>query len=150
MTEGEEGADCVVVRKVIPVPRERAFDAWLDPSSLAQWMKPRAGSTASAEVDARVGGKFRIVMMHGEGGVEHTGQYLVIERPSRLSFTWISVNTDHLPTVVTVEFLQHGNGTELVLTHRRLPPSRVIAHRGGWREIVRNLDAVLTDRLEPT
>lgn len=143
MTEGDECADVVVVRRVIAVPRDRVFDAWLDPSSLARWMSPRPGSTATAEVDRRVGGTFRIVMSHGEGAVEHTGEYLLIERPSRLSFTWISVNTDDRPTVVTVEFLPHGDGTELVLTHRGLPPSRVAAHRNGWGEIVRKLGATL-------
>jgi uncharacterized protein YndB with AHSA1/START domain len=149
MTEADDSADVVVVRRVIGVPREQVFDAWLDPSSLARWMRPSPGSTATAEVDPRVGGTFRIAMIHGEGSVEHTGEYLVIERPSRLSFTWISVNTDHTPTVVTVEFLQHDDGTELVLTHRRLPASRVAAHRNGWREIVRKLDGVLTGGVEP-
>jgi uncharacterized protein YndB with AHSA1/START domain len=82
MTEGDEGSDVVVVQRVIAAPREQVFDAWLDPSSLARWMRPRPGSIATAEVDPRVGGTFRIVMIHGEGAVEHTGEYLLIERPS--------------------------------------------------------------------
>jgi len=41
--------------------------------------------------------------------------------------------------------------TELVLTHRRLPPDKVEAHREGWSDIVAKLDGVLarTDRLPP-
>jgi uncharacterized protein YndB with AHSA1/START domain len=38
-------------------------------------------------VDPRVGGKFRIVMIEGRERHEHTGEYLAIEPPSRLSFT---------------------------------------------------------------
>jgi uncharacterized protein YndB with AHSA1/START domain len=139
----DESVDPVVVRRVIPAPRERVFDAWLDASSLARFMTPRPGSTATAQVDARVGGMFRITMIHGEGAVEHRGEYLAIERPARLSFTWISVNTDHRPTVVTVEFLPHRDGTELVLTHERLPPPRTAAHRDGWGAIAGKLAGCL-------
>ncbi|MFL5494634.1 MAG: SRPBCC family protein, partial [Gemmatimonadales bacterium] len=74
---------------------------------------------------------------------EHRGEYLAIEPPSRLSFTWISKHTDLLPTVVTIEFLARSSGTELVLTHRRLPQARVEAHRQGWTSIVRLLEEVL-------
>ena len=58
-----------------------------------------------------------------DGDVEHRGEYLAIEPPSLLSFTWISKHTDDKPTVVTIEFHERGTGTELVLTHRRLPPT---------------------------
>jgi uncharacterized protein YndB with AHSA1/START domain len=75
---------------------------------------------------------------------EHTGEYLVIDPPSRLSFTWVSAGTDHLPTVVSVELLERGTSTELILTHRRLPPTSVDAHRRGWTDIIRQLEATLT------
>jgi uncharacterized protein YndB with AHSA1/START domain len=143
MTSGEDPVTELVVRRVIPAPRERVFAAWLDPASLAQWMCPGDVTSAIADVDARVGGRFRIVIAHGRSDAEHTGEYLAIEPPSRLSFTWISANTEHRPTVVTVEFLKRGGGTELVLTHRRLPPTKVDAHRTGWTDIVRKLDESL-------
>ena len=140
MTSAEGLADPVVLRRVVPHPRARVFDAWLDPGSLARWMRPRAESTATAEVDARVGGKFRIVMRHGSDAIEHTGEYLIIERPSRLSFTWVSVNTHGRPTIVTVDFIEHQSGTEIVLTHQGLPPEKRDAHRKGWGEILRKLE----------
>jgi uncharacterized protein YndB with AHSA1/START domain len=74
---------------------------------------------------------------------EHQGEYLVIEPPSLLSFTWISAATDLRPTVVTVELHERAGATELVLTHRRLPPERIEAHRQGWTDIVRLLEAEL-------
>jgi uncharacterized protein YndB with AHSA1/START domain len=136
----------LVVRRMIPVPRERVFAAWLDPASLAQWMCPGDVTSANVDVDARVGGTFRIVMAHGRGDSDHWGEYLVIEPPSLLSFTWISANTERLGTVVTVEFLQRGSSTELVLTHRRLPPAKVDAHRKGWTDIVRKLGETLATK----
>src|SRR4051794_2960908 len=117
--------ETLVVRRVIPAPRERVFAAWLDPARLSKWMRPGGVTGATVEVDPKVGGKFRIVMIEGPKHFEHTGEYLVIEPPERLEFTWISDATDHRPTVVTIEFLEREAETELVLTHRRLPASQV-------------------------
>jgi len=144
MTSIGDSAEPLVVRRLIPVPREQVFAAWLDPVSLAQWMCPGSVTGATVEVDPRVGGQFRIVMHHGQGDEEHRGAYLVIEPPSLLSFTWISAHTDHRSTVVTVELKEQGKGTELILTHRRLPPAEVDAHKRGWTDIVRKLAATLT------
>jgi uncharacterized protein YndB with AHSA1/START domain len=131
------------VRRFIPVPRERVFAAWLDPASLAQWMRPKGMTDAKVEVDPRVGGKFRIVMIQERQEFEHTGEYLTIQPPARLSFTWISKATDHKPTEVTIEFLEREGGTEVVLTHRRLPPAQLDSHRQGWTDILRNLPETL-------
>ena len=74
---------------------------------------------------------------------EHWGEFLAIEPAARLSFTWISASTLRQPTVVTVELFERGVETELVLTHRRLPPDKVEAHRKGWTDIVAKLEEVL-------
>jgi uncharacterized protein YndB with AHSA1/START domain len=146
MSETDEAAPVLVVRRQMAVPRERVFEAWLDSESLAHWMRPGNFTHATVTVDPRVGGGFRIVMEgRTDGGdYEHRGEYLAIEPPSLLSFTWISKATDHKPTVVTIEFHERGTGTELVLTHRRLAPKAVEAHRTGWTDIMRLLDEVLT------
>jgi uncharacterized protein YndB with AHSA1/START domain len=145
MTATEEAA-VLVVRRQLAVPRERVFEAWLDSESLARWMRPGNFTHATVTVDPRVGGGFRILMEgRTDGGdYEHRGEYLAIEPPSLLSFTWISNATDHKPTVVTVEFHERGPGTELVLTHRRLAPKAVEAHREGWTDVVRLLEEALT------
>jgi uncharacterized protein YndB with AHSA1/START domain len=149
MTATGESEPVLVVRRRIAVPRERVFEAWLDSESLAQWMRPGDMNRATVTVDPRVGGGFRIVMGgRSHGDVEHRGEYLAIEPPSLLSFTWISRHTGDRPTVVTIEFHDRGAETELVLTHRRLPPPAVEGHRQGWTDIVRLLDEFLTsDRL---
>ena len=140
---GEDHAALLVVRRVVPIPREEVFAAWLDPKSLQEWMRPGDVARATAEVDPRVGGKFRIVMHHGGRSDAHWGEYLLIEPPSRLSFTWTSEHTDLQPTVVTVELLERNGGTEVVLTHRRLPPARRDSHRNGWGAILGKLEETL-------
>jgi uncharacterized protein YndB with AHSA1/START domain len=146
MTATPETAPVLVVRRKMAVPRERVFEAWLDSESLAQWMRPADFTHATVTVDPRVGGGFRIVMEgRTDGGdYEHRGQYLTIEPPSLLSFTWISRATEQEPTVVTIEFHERGTGTELVLTHQRLPAKALESHREGWTDIVRLLEVALT------
>jgi uncharacterized protein YndB with AHSA1/START domain len=136
MTKRDEEPS-LVVRRTIPLPRQRVFDAWLDPACLARFMRPSGTIQATAEVDRRVGGKFRIVMQHRQGApTEHIGEYLLIDRPRRLSFTWQSIHTDNTPTTVTIDFLERDTSTEVVLTHYRLPPDEIENHRAGWTDIV--------------
>lgn len=136
----EEGV--VVVRRVIRAPREEVFDAWLDAESMVQWMRPGEAFDAKVTLDARVGGKFHILMIHGRDDSDHWGEYLEIERPSRLSFTWVSKSTAMQPTIVTIDFREVDGGTELTLTHRGLPQPKVDDHRNGWGTIVQKLAAM--------
>jgi len=134
----------LVVRRLIPIDRERVFDAWLDPARLARFMCPMTAKRSAADVDPRVGGRFRIVMFRPEvdaNGVVHTGEYLLIDRPSRLAFTWESQFTEGITTVVTIDFIERGTSTEVVLTHDRLPPHALEAHRRGWTDILGLLGA---------
>lgn len=141
----EETDDKLVLRKLIPVSREEVFAAWSDPASIRHWMCPGDTQTTEAQIDFRVGGSFRIVMKGGKDDTEHSGEYQVIEPPSKLSFTWISKNTDFKTTLVTIELLQRGDNTELTLTHERFPSAaRVRQHKGGWSRIADLLAEHLT------
>jgi uncharacterized protein YndB with AHSA1/START domain len=106
MTVTDPAPPVLVVRRQIAVPRKKVFEAWLDSESLAHWMRPGNTTHATVSVDPRVGGGFSIVMEGDTKGDchEHRGEYLAIEPPSLLSFTWSSRATDHKPTVVTIEF----------------------------------------------
>lgn len=131
-----ERSNSLVIRKIMPATRERVFAAWIDPESMKVWMCPGHIASTEAQLDARVGGSFRIVMKGKDQEYEHTGEYLVIEPPSKLVFTWISKGTDHQPTRVTVELFARGKQCELVLTHERFPtPEKVEDHKRGWGEI---------------
>ena len=72
---------------------------------------------------------------------EHTGEYLVLDRPRKLVFTWISTETHGLVTTVSVEIRPHGVcRTELTLTHEGLPDETAGArHRQGWDDILEKL-----------
>jgi uncharacterized protein YndB with AHSA1/START domain len=122
----------VVVRRTIAAPPEILFDAWLDPISLSQWMRPGAIRSTQARVDARVGGEYEIVMQGDANPIRHRGVYLTIDRPRRLVFTWQSPATEDRETLVTVDFIPRGKATELVVTHEQLPESARPSHENGW------------------
>jgi len=130
-----------LIRK-IAASRDAVFDAWTDAASLAQWMTPIAGGSTRAQVDARVGGRFHIAMSGNGKDYPHDGEYLRIERPRLLEFTWISRGTNQQRSIVTVELRALGAElTELTLTHRLLPNQATAeAHDAGWS---RGLDGLV-------
>jgi len=140
MTSEEDRSDRLVVRRMIPVSREEVFAAWTDPESIRHWMCPGDILTAEAQLDPRVGGSYRIVMKDATREYDHTGEYLVVDPPSKLVFTWISKGTGLLPTLVTVELFDRGGRCEVVLTHERLPDIEAVKrHQGGWGQILDRL-----------
>ena len=63
------------------------------------------------------------------------GRFLEVQRPERLVYTWQWENAfqDMPETRVTVQFVERGAGTEVVLTHENLPEIGVcLRHRSGW------------------
>ena len=125
------------IERTLAAPAERVFRAWTDPEELIRWLSP--SPDGSAEVDLRVGGRFRIVMSGGGREIEHTGEYREVEAPHRLVFTWVSEFTDG-ESVVTVEMHPiTGSRTRLVLSHERLPVEHAKSHEQGWGTFVEAL-----------
>jgi uncharacterized protein YndB with AHSA1/START domain len=134
-----------VVRRVVRAPPDVVYDEWLDEAALAEFMAPQPFTTAQVECDPRVGGRLRIVMMSPEGMVDVAGEYVELERPSRLSFSWRSSYGGGFDSLVTVTFAPHGGGeTLMTITHTRLPPDLVSDHESGWGRIAALVDERLS------
>ena len=132
--------DKLVVRRLIAAPAKDLFDAWLDARAMAVWMKPGDVEHSEVSVDARVGGSFEVVMQTQRGPIPHRGVYEVIDRPRRLVFTWNSPYAGEHGSLVTVDFLARAGGTEVVVTHEKLPTEVAVGqHREGWTEILDSL-----------
>ncbi|PHQ69574.1 MAG: type III effector protein [Sneathiella sp.] len=134
------------------VSAERLFDAWTDPSLVAQWFGPAGFTLSGAETDLTVGGAYRFRMQPPEGeAFDHYGVYKVIDRPSRLAFTWILENqscegSDDLncETLVTLDFIEKGDKTELVITHEGLPTEKAReGHTFGWTSSLECLEQMI-------
>lgn len=85
-----EAADKPQVRieRVLPAPIQDVFDAWTDPARMTEWLSPVGH--AEVEVDLRVMGRFKVSMIGETTRIEHTGEYLVVNPPRELSFSWQS------------------------------------------------------------
>ncbi len=55
-------------RKIINAPRERVYDALLDPAAVGRWKVPAARTCEVHEFDAREGGSIRISLVYDEPG----------------------------------------------------------------------------------
>ena len=136
---GEE--EPIRLERLLAAPIDEVFDAMTNAARMAQWFSPVGG--AEVEANAVVGGRLRVVMVDGDVSLEHEGEFLEVQRPTRLAFTWRSPFTGNRSTVVTVELSDENGKTRLVLEHDRLPPDERASHTGGWSAILDRLSAVV-------
>ena len=132
-----------------PVAPEKVWRAWTDPQALKRWWGPGGQDPVSlAELDVRVGGRFRIVFGGPEGrDHEVQGVYRVVVPPRRLVFTWTWPNsTPERESLVTLEFRPADGGTELAFLHEQLFDEAVRDnHRRGWTESFAKLETYLLE-----
>jgi uncharacterized protein YndB with AHSA1/START domain len=140
----------VVIERIIPAPPRVVFEAWLDREALQRFMCGGPGVRVTrAECDPRVGGQFLIVMNVEGHDLPHRGEYLEIERYTRLVFTWRS----HLAgegSRVTLTFAEApGRQTRLTLEHVGLADAEIRGkHHGGWSHILTELSGITRDTVE--
>jgi uncharacterized protein YndB with AHSA1/START domain len=142
ITPAPHSSTTLVLRRTFTASRERVSRAWITPRALEQWLRPRGMSMTVRSLDARVGGSFRFELENGSAIV---GTYLQIVPPEKLVYTWFGDGMQNRETVVTLDFLDHGPVTELVLTHEGLTTEaqRALAE-GGWPSLLDALASVLS------
>jgi uncharacterized protein YndB with AHSA1/START domain len=130
----------LTINRTLAVPAERVWRALTDPAALAAWFWPRRFATTT-EVDLRVGGRYRIDGT--AAGMAVSGEYVTVEPPNKLVFTW---RWDGEPgeTLVTIELTPVATGTELALRHERFGDDETRDnHAQGWHDCLDRLPAHL-------
>jgi len=145
----DPAARVAVVRQRLPAPPDVVFDEWTDADRLAQWMCPRPARCLSVQADPRIGGALAFDIEEAGHTFRVSGNYLTLERPHRVAFTW-SCSTWPDPTlqsVVTVTIEPDGaRASIMTIEHDLLPPALVQQHAHGWTVIFRQL----VSHLSPT
>jgi uncharacterized protein YndB with AHSA1/START domain len=138
----------VVVTRTIDAPARIVFEAFTRPELLQRWWVPRSMgmSLLSCDVDARIGGKYRLVFDHG--GAEPAaffGTYVEVQPYSRLA--WTNEEGGEGGPLTTVTFEEKGGKTLVVL--RESYPSKEAFDAAGtgaadaMRETFDQLDELL-------
>lgn len=132
------------MQRFIRAPREKVFDAFVNPESITTWQCPRGMSVPQARTDPRVGGQWALTMLARDGTrFELAGTYRELKRPDRLvySFAWRSGGPmPGVETVVEVDLLARDGGTELRLLHHGFADGALRdSHAHGWSSTLNQL-----------
>ena len=125
----------LTLKRRLDAPPSKVFAAWTDPEKLAHWFGPAdTVGSASAELDVKVGGRFRIRFSTANG--EHHevgGVYREVTPDQRLVFTWAWRSTPERESLVSVTLKPDGAATLLTLTHEQFfDQAARDRHEGGW------------------
>lgn len=134
------------LKRRLKAPPDKVFRAWTEPAQIAHWFGPEGVETLSAEMDLRVGGKFRVVMLAPDGE-EHdvSGVYREVVTNERLVFTWAWRSTPERESLVTVTLKPDGNATEMTLLHEHFfDETARDRHNFGWTGALNKLERLFS------
>ncbi|MBL4575200.1 MAG: SRPBCC domain-containing protein [Opitutaceae bacterium] len=129
------------IERELSASREAVFSALTQPEKMSQWFFGMDDGYSEAEVDLRIGGKYtvRMYLPNKELACAPHGEYLEIDPPQKLVFTWTAEGfVEH--SVVTITLKESEKGTLLHLRHE-LPEEAVAEHRQGWIACSERLEA---------
>ena len=116
--------------RAIPATPIEVFDGWLDPRC------PGTPWNEAAELilDPRLDGLYYWLFINEAGERKpHYGRFTILDRPSKIQYTWMSLHTRGLESLVTVTFEKTGRDTLLTLRHENLPDDDYgRGHEKGW------------------
>jgi len=143
------GPRVAVVRRVLPAPPHVVFDEWLDPEGMTEWMCPRPARAVTIALEPAVGGTLRIDIEDSGASLYVTGQFIELDRPRRLRFTWSCSDwaDPSVQSLVTVTLAAHGaDETMMTIEHEQLPPEQVDSHQHGWGTIAVQFGGAIRER----
>ncbi len=127
----------LTLKRRLKAPPAKVFAAWTDPEKIKRWMGPGEIVAIRAESDARVGGRY-LIMMRSPNGEAHdvSGVYREIVPNEKLVFTWswkVAPPDQPYESLVTVLLRPDEGGTLLTLTHEKFFDEETRdGHEGGW------------------
>jgi uncharacterized protein YndB with AHSA1/START domain len=139
MTSPDPLSDTLIATIRIAAPPTAVFPYLIDPPLLARWIGDATGSAMEP------GGAFALAINDSKAV---RGQFLTIDPPKRVVFTWGVPDSDVLPpgsTTVEIVLTPDGSDTVVELTHRDLPRSELSSHQAGWTGLLNLLARVAGD-----
>jgi uncharacterized protein YndB with AHSA1/START domain len=125
---------------------EKVYAAWADPQRLVQWFGPSSVEEGSvkADIDLRVGGRYRISFRANGNYNEVGGIYREVVPNQRLVFSWAWHSTPERESLVTISIKPEGSGTLLVFNHAQFVDEKARDnHERGWTDLLGKLETYL-------
>jgi uncharacterized protein YndB with AHSA1/START domain len=140
----------VRLHRVLTAPPERVYRAFLDAAAIAKWLPPNGFTCTVHELDARVGGRYRMSFTNFSSGNSHAfgGEYIELDPGQRIRYNDRFDNPD-LPgeMTTTIEFAAVPVGTDLTVVQEGIPDAIPVEMCYlGWQESLMQLAKVV----EPT
>lgn len=132
------------VEKAFRHPRDRVFDAFVDPVRVGDWLfHTPDGVMEKTDYDPVPDGRFALFERRGDQLARHFGRFVEIVRPERIVFDFRN-DEDGEWTRVTVVFVVEADGCRIILTHDLAAEWAAYADRTvlGWTTILDGLDRV--------
>jgi uncharacterized protein YndB with AHSA1/START domain len=137
------------VEGLFSVPAERVFDAFLDKKMIGRFMfgpEIREEEIVSLTNEPWVGGSYSYVVRRQGKTFDHSGEYIEIDRPHRLVFTWgVKEDPANTRSRIVIEVLPVIEGCELTLTHE-MPHGQedfVEKVKAAWGKMIDKLTEIL-------
>jgi len=148
----------LIIERHFNATPEQVFDAFTDPDQLTRWWWPEGFTCPAAEVDLRVGGKYRLAMewpasIPLETQFSHFmgGEYYEIDRPHRLVMSGRAISDEQgelFATLIEITLVARDQGTALTVQQtyfEPMPPAEAMGGaEQGWSEQLGKLDRHLT------
>ena len=133
-----DDTNTVRFHRVLRAPPERVYRAFLDPDAMAKWSAPHGFTGKVHEIDARVGGGYRMSFTNFGTGKSHDfgGSYTELVPHERIRYT-DQFEDPALPgeMQVTITFREVSCGTELEIVQAGLPAAIPVEYCYlGWQE----------------
>jgi uncharacterized protein YndB with AHSA1/START domain len=133
----------VRLHRVIATKPEKVYRAFIEADALAKWLTPNGFVCTVHQLDAKVGGAFRMSFRNFTTSNSHSfgGEYIELVPHERLCYT-NKFDDPNLPgqIQVTVTLRKVSLGTELNIVQEGLPDAIPLeACYLGWQESLRNL-----------
>ena len=104
----------ILITREFDAPKHLVWKAYTTPELVARWWAGERGTVTSAEIDLRVGGSWRYVMVADKGfEVAFHGEYREISEPDRLVNTEIYEGAPEGVGVITTTFTEEGGRTTM-------------------------------------
>jgi uncharacterized protein YndB with AHSA1/START domain len=132
---GLAGTPSITLKRRLNAPPEKVYAAWTDPKKIIQWFGRADAKPGSfqADVDARIGGRFRVSFSTDQEYYEVGGVYREVVPNQRLVFSWAWHSTPERQSQVTISLQPDGDTTLLTLHHEQLFDSAARdGHERGW------------------